>query len=113
MVKRMLKTEITENLLRDLYEKQQIPIYKIADICECSVKYISDKLKELNIVIRNSTSAKVVIDKEILTKLYYTDKLGIERIAKQFNCSYSVIRRLFKEYNIIVWDTSDARIVYP
>lgn len=95
------KLEIDELVLKNLYLKQGLSTYQIAQKYNCWSTTISSHLKRYKIKIRNPKKA-LRPDRELLYDLYINKLLSPYKIAKQLDCSPSTIRNWIIEYNFYI-----------
>jgi len=111
MSKKAIK--IPRNQLKDLYEKQELSIRKLARIYDCGATTIQRKLYKYNIMARPSMSIKFNIPKNRIRFLYEERKKSSTQIGKIYSCSPATILNRLKEYKIRIRGFSSAHIKYP
>ena len=105
---------ISPEELSNLYEKQKITTYQIAEKFNCCQATIWKRLVEFNITRRSSYELiSNVPSKEELIKYYVYDKLSTWQIEKRYGYHRSTVHRKLKEYGIDVRDRATAHIIYP
>lgn len=109
--KKKNKYVILQTELYKLYIEDKLSCKDIALIYGCSSSLIEKKLKEYGIPTRNLSEARALVkasraihdeNSHNIIKLYLDDKLSIIKIAMEYNCNESVIRRILKKNNIIL-----------
>ena len=84
--------------LRDLYVKDNLSTYKIADIFDCDPKTIYRYLRLYGIKTRSLK--KVAIRKEDLYDNYFNKKLSLKEISKKYNCCPVTILDKMKKFGL-------------
>ena len=112
--------------IKTLYYEECLPIYAIAEKLKCDRQTISRKLCEAGCALRsNSESEKMAyqmgrkvashsrerrdITDTLLRKLYWDEKLSTVQIAKQLNCSTTLILWRFKQLGIPTRDGTESQ----
>ncbi len=101
----LLKDRITKKDLNRLYKMEKLSSPKIAEIYNCNPRYIRELLRGYNIRVRSKSEARnllvgINIPKRKIAKMYLEQKKSSNQIAKELNCSPSLIRNRLKEFNI-------------
>jgi hypothetical protein len=118
----MIRTiKFTKSELKRLYEKEKLPISKIAKIFNCSYWTVWQTMKKLSIKTRslseanklNNLSRKINIPKKTLENLYVKQRLPTTKIANMFKCRHSTVLKRMKEHGIKARSKSEAMIIYP
>lgn len=105
---------ISDNQLRDLYLKQKLTTYQIANKLNCCQATIWKKLVKFNIARRTPYDLNSnVPSKEKLIKFYTHKKLSTWQIEKKYGYCRSTIHRKLKEFGITIRDRADSHIVHP
>ena len=109
-----IKTNIKRKNLENLYIKQKLTTYQIADKLNCCQATIWKKLKQFGIKRRESSELYSKIPKkEELVKLYINKKLSTWAIERKYRYSRSTIHRKLKEYGIRIRNPVESHIIYP
>lgn len=108
------KFNIKKDRLKNLYLKQKLSTYEIADKFNCCQATVWKKLMEFKIKRRSPYElyAKIPSKKE-LTRLYLNKKLSTWEIEKTCGYSRSTIHRKLREYGISIRSPSESHIIYP
>ncbi len=104
---------VPQNQLKDLYERQNLSIRKLAKIYACGATNIQRKLHKYNIRVRPSMSVRLNIPKNRIEFLYVRQRKASAQLAKIYSCSSTTILSRLKEYGIKTRDISAAHIKYP
>lgn len=102
----MLKRpQIDKGTLIDLYSRQKLSTYKIADRYGCHPAQVRILLEQNKIKIRSKQQAMFIdrginITKSELLKLYITDDLTTKQIGQRYNCYNSTICDYLRRYQI-------------
>lgn len=107
------RVEISRVLIRQLYEKERLSTFQIADKLKCCQTTIWKKLKMYNIAPRLPGGERVNLTKEKLEELYLNKNLSTWKIEKKLNISRGTIHRKLKEFNIKTRDRADSHIIFP
>lgn len=108
----LLKVKISKEQLKNLYQKENLTTFEIADKLGCCQATIWKKLKEFNIKLRLPGVERVNLTKEQLEDLYINKKLSTWSIERKLNISRGTIHRKLKKFNIKSRDRSDSHIIY-
>lgn len=92
------KYEITEELLRSCIEQNMTQI-EIAQLLGCSKTLVRVYLKEFGIQSVNRRT-KPTLDKDLLIRENYENKLTLKQIAKKYDRTYVSIKHMFKKFDI-------------
>ncbi|MEX2017396.1 MAG: LAGLIDADG family homing endonuclease [Candidatus Pacearchaeota archaeon] len=93
------KIEIPKEKLKDLYLKQKLSTYKIAELYGCDPTVIQKKLRGYKIKLRKPKK-KIIIDKEKLRDLYLKKGLSTQKISNILGISSCSVYYKLKEANI-------------
>lgn len=110
--------KIPKDELRDLYEKQKLSPYQIANIYGCNHNTIGRRLLAYGIKVRNLSEAQklrwgVNIPEGELRNFYEKQGLSTSQIAQQYGVSQTTIVNRMKEYHIKARPFPEATIIYP
>ncbi|MDD5133367.1 MAG: hypothetical protein PHD81_01395 [Candidatus Nanoarchaeia archaeon] len=108
----MLRLEIPKEDLVNLYEKEKLTTFQIAEKLNCCQATIWKRLKEYDIKTRISGIERVKITKEKLFDLYINKKYSTWKIEKITEIPRGTIHRKLKEFGIQSRDISDSHIIY-
>lgn len=106
----MKKRIINKEKLISLYSNNQLSINEIANKLNTTPRTIRKNVTEYKIPKRYSPTAKKILDKELLIKLYSTDLVSLDRIAKEFNTSRRVVTQNILNYGIPQRNTREVRM---
>lgn len=109
----MLKKTISEEDIRNLYCKERLTTFQIADLLGCSQATIWKRLKEFGIETRQAGTRRINLKKEELEMLYLKRKLSTWQIEKITHIPRSTIHRKLKEWKIATRDRADSHIIHP
>lgn len=109
----MKSIKISKKELKELYEKQKLTTYEIADIYNCCQATIWKRLVKYRIKRLPNGRQSVVISKPELKRLYVNQHLSSRKIAKLYNCAYSTIDIKIRRYGFPVKTLAGAHIIYP
>ena len=93
---------ISKKKLKDLYCKQKLSSFRIAEIFNCTACTIINRMKEYNIKRRHSGPKRVNISKKVLHLLYIKKGLSSRKIAKICHCEQTAILNKLRKYNILI-----------
>lgn len=93
---------ISKEKLNELYNKQKLSTFKIANIFGCTAGTIINIMKECNISRRNSGPRRIKVSKDFLYLLYIKKGLSARKIAKICHCEQAVILNRLRKYNILI-----------
>lgn len=105
--------EILKNELKNLYEKEKLTTYEIAEIYNCCQATVWKRLKQFGIQSRPAGTARVNLPKSKLEKLYLKKKLSTWEIEKRYGYPRGTVYRKLCEYKIKRRTRAEAHIVYP
>jgi hypothetical protein len=108
----MVKIKLSQKLFSQLYEKEKLSTFEIAEKIGCCQTTIWKKLKEYKIKPRVSGAERVSIAKKELEFLYVTKRFSTWKIEKLLKIPRSTIHRKLKEFGIIPRDRADSHIIY-
>jgi len=113
-VSKGVKTNIKKRDLENLYLREKLTTYQIAEKYGCCQATIWKKLKKFGIRGRqpHELNSKIPSKKE-LVELYVKKKLSTWEIEKKFGYSRSTVHRKLKEYGIKSRTRSESHIIYP
>ena len=99
--------------LKELYWQRKMSSPEIAKIYHCWPEYVRELLRKYRIRIRTKSEAKkllfsINIPKGELRKLYLEKKMSSTEIAKEFNCSATLIKNKLREYKIPIRPLKEA-----
>lgn len=104
--------KISKKELKELYEKEKLSTYAIADIYGCCQGTVWKRLHDFGIHPRRPWNA-VDLPKEKLEKLYTTERLSTWQIEKQYGHPRGTVHRKLCEYNIKRRTSAEAHRIYP
>jgi hypothetical protein len=107
----MSKIKISEEQLRDLYEKEKLTTFQIAKQLGYCQATVWKTLKKFKIKSRLPGVERVNISKEKLEELYNNKKISTWEIEKITKIPRSTIHRKLKEYKITTRDRAIAHII--
>jgi len=108
------RVNISDNQLRELYQKQKLTTYQIANKLNCCQATIWKRLVKFNITRRTPYELNSnVPSKEKLIKFYTHRKLSTWQIEKKYGYCRGTIHRKLKEFGITTRDRADSHIVHP
>lgn len=106
--------KITKEELKNLYEKQGLSTYEIAEKYNCCQATIWKRFKQFGIKARTPNALNSnVPQKQELIKLYIQRGLSTWEIEKQFGFSRSTVHRKLKEYRIKSRSLAASHFVHP
>ncbi len=110
----MKKSDIPKKQLIDLYKKEKLTTYQIADKFDCCQATIWKLLAKYNIKRRRSheLNSKIPSRKELID-LYKNKKLSTWKIEKLYGYSRGTIYKKLVEYDIKTRDRAESHIVFP
>lgn len=99
------------------YLDEKLTIEQIAKLCNCGSTTVWKFLNRHNIKTRNGPSALManpdalnfLNNKDWMYKKYIEEKLSARKISKICGCSYSIVLKYLREYNIKIRDKSEQR----
>jgi|LakMenEpi03Aug12_release.lakeMendotaPanAssembly.Ray.scaffolds.fasta_scaffold732265_1 hypothetical protein len=95
------RKKLDKKELFDLYMNQNLSMFEISKIKNCSESFIKTNLLYYNIPIKScSDYVSLTLNKKDLFKEYITKNKPIKSIANEYSTSYTNIRTLLKKYNI-------------
>ena len=103
---------ISKKLLSNLYEKENLTTFQIAEKMQCCQATIWKKLIKYNIKSRLPGVERIDISKEELEELYLNKKLSTWKIEKITKIPRGTVHRKLKEFNIKTRDRADSHIIY-
>ncbi len=108
------KVFIKKRELEDLYLKQKLSTYEIAEKFGCCQATIWKKLREFGIKGRkpNELNSKVPSKKELID-FYVKNKLSTWEIQKRHGFSRSTVHRKLREHGIKVRSPAVSHMIYP
>jgi len=105
--------KITKEKLEDMYEKDKLTTYQIADKLNCCQATVWKLLIKYNIKRRKPHELNSnVPSKEILIDLYQNKKLSTWKIEKIYGYSRGTIHRKLGEFGINIRDLADSHIIH-
>ena len=107
------RVKISKKLLGNLYNKQKLNTFQIANQLSCCQATIWKKLHKFNIKPNLPGPKRVNLTKEQLKDLYINKKLSTWQIESRLKIPRSTIHRKLKEFNISPRNRSDSHIIYP
>ena len=93
----MLRKNISEEKLKELYINKKLSTHTIAKIYKCNAETIRRRLIDFRISRREY---RIKINKKSLYKLYLNKRLSTMEIAKKYNCSAWTINHRLNKYGI-------------
>ena len=93
-------SELTKEMLEELYIKKGKSTHEIARIHRCSSETIANRCREYGIKLKGQGKRRKKIDKAVLVRLYVSEGKTITEITKILGCSYSKVRSCCLEYGI-------------
>jgi hypothetical protein len=110
----MLKyAEISREFLSELYEREKLTTFQIAEKVGCCQATIWKKLNYYGITPRLPGTERVNITKKQLESLYTNKKLSTWQIGEKFGIPRSTIYRKLKEFDVTIRDRATSHIIYP
>ncbi|MBI2449111.1 LAGLIDADG family homing endonuclease [Candidatus Pacearchaeota archaeon] len=110
----MKSINISRESLEDLYKKDKLSTYEIAEEFGCCQATIWKRLVEFDIKRRKPHELNSnVPTKEKLIELYFNKRLSTWRIEKEYGYSRGTIYRKLKEFGLKTRDLADSHIIYP
>ena len=104
--------ELSEEVLRDLYEQQGLSQREIAHRLGVSKGIVASRMKRYGIVPRPAhVLPQFHIQREDLYRLYHQQKKSQRQIASLYGCSQSLISLKMREYGIPSRSRSEALLV--
>ncbi len=97
--------------LKNLYIKDKLSTYKIADIFNCDHKTIYRYIRLYGIKTR--PLKRVAIEKEDLYNDYFNKKLSLEKISKKYNCCAVTVLDKMKKFSLKRRTISETSTKYP
>jgi len=94
------KYHILKEELDELYNKQKLSVFKVANILGCTAGTVVNRMKEYNIKRRNSGLRRIKISKDSLYLLYVKKEFSARKIAKICHCEQAAILNRLRKYNI-------------
>jgi transposase len=91
---------LNEETVKRLYVTEQRSIHKIAKLLDCSPSSILYRCKKYGIKLRPRMKVIKGLNESTLHRLYVKEGKSINKIAKKFACSHSVIESRCKQYGI-------------
>src|SRR3989344_3026856 len=108
------KLKITKKELKDLYEKQKLSTFEIAERYNCCQATIWKRLGSFGIKARTPHSLNSnVPSKQELIKFYIDKGLSTWAIEKQFGFSRGTVHRKLKEYGIKTRSRAVSHFIHP
>jgi len=104
---------VSKKNLKDLYEKQRLTTYEIADIYNCCQTTVWKRLKDYHIKRLSNGRRSFVISKTKLKDLYINQYLSSRKIAKLYGCAYSTIDNKIRYYGFLTRSRATSHIIYP
>jgi group I intron endonuclease len=100
---RKFSDEIEREICK-LYAEINVPIHLIANQFDCQEATISRILQRNNININAPGRRNMFTDEQekMICKLYYTDNINKNQLAKQFNCSIRTIKNILVRNNFSI-----------
>lgn len=105
------KIKILEEVFRNLYEKENLTTFQIADKFGCCQATIWKKLKEFNIKPKLPGVERVSLSKAVLEELYLNKKMSTWQIETKLKIPRSTIHRKLKKYGLNIRDRADSHII--
>ncbi|PIS17183.1 MAG: hypothetical protein COT59_01990 [Candidatus Nealsonbacteria bacterium CG09_land_8_20_14_0_10_42_14] len=96
------KYTLSKRILTNLYYKQKLSTFQIADKFSCTAGTIINYMKEYNIKRRHSGPRRVNISKKTLYSLYIQRGFSSKQIAKMCHCDQTAILNRLRKYNISI-----------
>lgn len=95
------REKIDKQELYKLYIEQNLSMFKISQIYNCSESFVKTNLDYYHIPIKTcSNYVRLTLSKKQLTKEYVIKNKPMLQIAKEYNTGYTNIQTLLKKYNI-------------
>lgn len=104
--------KISKNVLTQLYNKEKLTTFQIAEKLDCCQATVWKRLKEFNIKTRFPGAKRVNLTNEKLHELYVLKKLSTWKVGEVLGISRSTIHMKLKESGMIR-DRATAHIIYP
>ncbi|MDE1874233.1 MAG: hypothetical protein KGI04_03905 [Candidatus Micrarchaeota archaeon] len=108
----MKKLDLPREEITNLYANEGISSKKLAERYGCANRTVLLRLREWDVPLRLPGTARVVIDKAELEKLYLKDGLSTWKIPKILGYDRGTIHRKLKEFGIPVRNLSKSHIKY-
>lgn len=103
--------DLDKKTLTRLYVREQKTLYGIAKIFGCSTGKVYSRCKKYGINLRLSRASQLKgLNKEVLKKLYITERKPTTQIAKMFSCSPGTIWNRCRQYGIKLRPSSVKKI---
>ena len=96
------RISIPEKGLRQLYWKDGLTTFEIADLLGCSAGTVVNQMRKYRIQRRTSGPKRLKINEAVLRNLYEDRGLSAEKIARIFHCEQTAIFVALKRYNIAI-----------
>ena len=109
----VLKIDISKTKLENMYEKENLTTFEIAERIGCCQATVWKRLKEFNINMRLPGGDRVKITKKELQNLYFNKKFSTWKIEKETGIPRGTIHRKLKEFGLNTRDRADSHIIYP
>ncbi len=107
------KVDVSSEVLKDMYEKQELTSFQIAEKIGCCQATIWKRLKEFKIKPRLPGVKRVDISKKELSNLYLKKKFSTWKIERKTGIPRSTIHRKLREFKIESRDLATANTIYP
>jgi len=91
---------LNKTTVKNLYVKEEKSIHKIANMLNCSPSSILYRCKKYGIKLRPRMKIIKGLNKAILNRLYVKEGKSINKIAKKYACSHSVIESRCRQFGI-------------
>ena len=105
--------KISRELLFNLYEKEKLTTFQIAEKIGCCQATIWKKLMGYGIKPRLPGAKRVSISKEKLKELYINKKFSTWKIEEITKIPRGTIHRKLQEFNINLRDRATSHIIHP